>query len=411
MSVDAAMPWLAALQFIAFLLASVTLLAILRYRKTRSEPFNMYLVFLLFPDAFANLVFFIAYVNFSQEYYLGGLSRTGCTFWIWTWFFYYACNLWLNVLVAFEVHHLVTRSRKYRRYKPPTFKKILLWSTGIYCFAILWAVWFVIEEPWSPFTMTDPDYCYGEYKSPQGGPISSLASNLILFFSFLLPVVYVVISCIRIRIQKLLPHKGRTRVIFMYFHRIVIVFCCCYLPSAILSIQGLVLPDTIMADWVWVVIDTLIPIQAIVTFGLILSKPDVSKAIRSLLLCRAYQDDSESFLSIMSKGFRMRISTFRSSFRMSGVTGSSSSQISARNEGSAPPQLNLSEWDCEDDFGDDVDYVEGTATTSVKNEKVDEATNQIVDEESNNRGKEDECEELEKEDEIAVVSSMGEDKA
>mmetsp|Transcript_7843 Transcript_7843/g.12271 ORF Transcript_7843/g.12271 Transcript_7843/m.12271 type:complete len:414 (+) Transcript_7843:342-1583(+) len=350
------LPCLAALQFIAFLLSSLTTISILRYKKTRSEPFNLYLVFLLIPDALANIIFFVAYIFFSENGYLV-VPRGGCLLWIWTWFFYYACNLWLNTIVAYEIASLVTRSRRLRRYKPPTLRRVGWQALVVYTFAILWACWFIVELPWSPFAMPDPDFCYGTYKSPgPNGVMSQLASSLIIFISFLLPVVFVVLSWIVIRCQNLLPKSGRTRIIFVYFHRIVIVFVACYLPSAILSILGLALPDSLMADWVWVVIDTLIPVQAIVTFTLVMSKPDVSKALKAMLLCRDYQDDSQSFLSIMSKGFRMRLSTLRASLRASGGTGSSSGNSASYNPSASShgiADLQLSEWDCEDDFSDD----------------------------------------------------------
>lgn len=376
----------AVLQLIAFLCSSVTAIAILRYPKTRSEPFNLYLVLLLFPDAFANLVFFIAYVYFSSNGYLV-VPRGFCNMWIWVWFFYYACNLWLNTVVAYEVQNLVIRSRTLRRYKPPTLRRVGSQAAAIYAFATLWAFWFVAEVRWSPFTMPDPDYCYGAYESPDGGFMSPLASNLLLLLSFLLPVGFVVASSMRIRYRRLLPRAGRTRAIFVYFHRIVIVFVACYLPSAILSILGLVLPSKVMGDWVWIVIDAFIPIQAILTFAMVLSKPDVAKAFRSMLLCRPYTytagADGVSFMSAMSKGLRRSVSTFRGSFNPN-PNGTSEAETAIHDSntnggasGNIIPKLNIPEWDCSDDFGDDAGEVEvedeekGATSTTKEEEKVE----------------------------------------
>jgi hypothetical protein len=104
------------------------------------------------------------------------------------------------------------------------------------------------------------------------------------------PFVYVFWVAYAIRKQKLLPRKGRTRALALYFSRIVIIFILFFTPMMIIAMYSLFVDSIASAEyydsWLYfslcVLFSLLTPIQTLVNVRFMLQKADIQEAIQSM---------------------------------------------------------------------------------------------------------------------------------
>jgi hypothetical protein len=99
------------------------------------------------------------------------------------------------------------------------------------------------------------------------------------------PLLYVFAIGYKVKKRKILPLKGHTRVLALYFMRIIVIFVTFYIPMLVLAnAVNFISPgpnDPIKANYFVTlqVFRLLFPIQNIVTFKLLLEKKDISDAL------------------------------------------------------------------------------------------------------------------------------------
>ena len=193
-----------ALSGITFIVCSILIMGILRSPKVRAQGYNLYLVFLAIPDALFNLFSFCRnIVNISG----GQLSNeVGGTVHALEWF-HTAANFWLNALIVYQVHTMLIKAQKFVRTPPPTIRQVLCQVGFIYFFAALWAAWSLV-------LLLQGSNIFDNTNTP--------------------PFLYTIVACIDVWWKKLLPTQGRTRVLSLYFMRVVLVFLLTWVPFLIL---------------------------------------------------------------------------------------------------------------------------------------------------------------------------------
>jgi len=283
-----------------FVIAFVNLLAstsafffigsILSKKTVSTNTLNLYVAFLLIPDAVFNLVSGV-YCFFQTAYCSSaGPWRPVYEF---TVFFYFFCNFYLNVVVAQEIYSLLEKTSRCLRARPPPLKRGIAQIALIYVLAFLFGLWGVLDVPWSYFDGL------GGFRSPDGGPFSEVDVFILIGCLILIPVVYIIVISIMIRMKSLLPKdKGQTKSISVFFGRIIVLFFACYLPGAAINIFCTTLDQqSALFFWMELLNQCLYFLQSFVTMYMISFKEDIWKVVCSnfrACTCRAPLPDKKS---------------------------------------------------------------------------------------------------------------------
>jgi len=247
--------------------------SILSRKQVYTNTLNLYVAFLLLPDAIQTLV--VAVYSFFQTAYCdsSGPWRPVYEFMV---FFYFFCNFYLNVVVAQEIYSLLEKSSRCRRTRPPPLKRGIAQIVLIYVLAFLFGLWAVLEVPWSFFDR-------GSFRSPEGGPFSELDAFILVGCLILIPLVYILVIYIMIRMKSLWPKdKGQTKSISVFFGRIIVIFFACYLPGVAINIFATTLSQrSTLYFWMSFTNQCIYVLQSLVTLYMISFKEDIWKVVCS----------------------------------------------------------------------------------------------------------------------------------
>ena len=262
------------------------LYTICKIKETRMKAYNIYLIFLILPDAQLNLIWCVAriYESLNMGEYTNHprlcLARNGSSY------FYYFGNLWLNAIVGYEIYNMVLNSHRRKKTPPPTVKKVLIQIGSVFVVIGLVTAWSISDGiTWSPYTTTNTLYCHTNVGSPV---FTKWVATTILFLLVLPPIIYVTFVYYRIYKYNLLPKSGRTKAISMYFLRILIVFFAFYLPNSTLAIAYMNIIDDDPSEsekklrqqfWLLWIFSACIPFQCIITIYLASTKDDIHRAV------------------------------------------------------------------------------------------------------------------------------------
>jgi len=355
-------------------------------RKIRSNPYDFYIIWLIFPDALNTILIGLKYTFFSVNQEI--LMPTG--FYevrIFVYFFYFVTNFYLNAIVAYEVNTLADGSYHRRKVQPPTMAKVYKQVGGIYLFAILVGLWAILPVSWSIFHFEDATRAKTILGSGPSGVISQ-GTAMIIFGGFvLIPHSYVFYVRIRIAVKKLLPKEGRTRVLSLFLMRILVVFVVFYIPSTALStafIGNNSKGDTSLYYWMQIVIGILTACQAAVTVYMVSLKDDIRQAVHETFpkifkpfCCRPIGSSNgrESRISVSGLSPQIR-NKWNMSDEYSFKIDLDSSSVAPEHNVSAPPsQDNMaasqnimqSEWEQEDVYEAKDQQEEEPAIGDVEN--------------------------------------------
>ena len=263
----------------------------LRDNERRNNSFNMYLFFIILPDALLNGTngvdqIYEALTNGKHPHNIFPLCEIDIGFN----FFYYFTNVYMNAILAHEIYKLVIKSNQRKRANPPTTLRVLKQVFAVYLFTTLLSIWYMLDVPWSPFGFQNMTYCITKAGSPTSSQdekqiFSKTATSFMSYGLVLLPFLYVFCIGFVVWNRKLLPFRGRTRAISLYFFRIIVVFICLYIPN--LVIAGIIAnrsSSTINVYdnerfWIYNITKILMPLQCIITIKSALVKDDVNKAV------------------------------------------------------------------------------------------------------------------------------------
>jgi hypothetical protein len=285
----------------------VVFLGILSSRRARSNSFNLYLLFLMFPDIVFSICCGITCTlnAINGEYW----SHWMCNFQQFYCVFGIGSNAWLNAVVAHQLYTMLRFSAQRRRYRPPTRTQVSCHAVLVYMFSAFLGTWGLIEKESFPF-----------HSGTRSGlaclPIevderSSLFFWLCFFPLFVgIPCVYVAWVSYDVWRRKLLPTTGHRRTLTVYFGRLIVVFVFMWLPTfIILFAAGNWLPP--WAHWAG---GTWSHLQGAVSAGVSLMKPDIMNAVQTFLVCdQDYEEEGESNDSLKR---------FKSSFRFASLSKS-----------------------------------------------------------------------------------------
>lgn len=234
-------------------------------KRTRIQGYNLYLVFLAIPDALANL--FILVRN-SLTISGAPVSPTVHIFLASVEYFYAAANMWLNGLIVGQIHHVLRKSNKFVKIPPPSVSHVCKQSAGIYVFASGWFGWAF--------------FLY--YRGLVLFPLDQVVNIWIVTRVFMVapPLCYVIYVCVHVWRRKLLPRSGRTRVLSLYFLRVVIVFLVTWVPYFIIYEIAW---NVTHSRWMVHISYYLGSVQGLMSVVVALSKPDIKRAVFQFVSC------------------------------------------------------------------------------------------------------------------------------
>mmetsp|Transcript_4676 Transcript_4676/g.7267 ORF Transcript_4676/g.7267 Transcript_4676/m.7267 type:complete len:403 (+) Transcript_4676:731-1939(+) len=211
----------------------IFLSAILSNPKVRNVSYNLYLVFLVIPDLLLNFSFMIIVMFKVDEDGIFRKSWTEAVIWFVN--FYYTAFFWVNFIIAHQIYNLVKKS--YRRIKvaPPSTTTVLIQCLCVYTGGVLIATWCALDVPWSPMS-ANLDNGLFVFQSPEDGIFSKKGTYILMAIFLFIPTIYVLYVAVIMRVKNLLPTSGRTRVISLYFFRILLVFFAFYYPIIVIGI-------------------------------------------------------------------------------------------------------------------------------------------------------------------------------
>lgn len=249
--------------FLASLGCFYLMASILSTKKLCTNTFNLYVAFLLLPDGMNNLMH--AVFSIFRVVNCGGYPTLFIYVYEGIQFYYFFCNFYLNVVVAYEIYSILERSSRRVRTGPPEMRKALLQIASVNFVALLFGIWGGLNVPWSFF-----------YKGDDG-LFSTMGTMILFVVLMLIPIIYVVSIRIQIWRKDLLPQEGKTKTISIFFMRIMIVFFGFYVPNALLTQFAQPLGTYRDAPFFWVerFLHLLHALQAIVTLYMVAYKEDI----------------------------------------------------------------------------------------------------------------------------------------
>jgi hypothetical protein len=260
------------------LFVAIIFFGIMSSKKARSSPFNMYLLFLMFPDfLYGFFCFCTCIMNYAKGEYWG----PGMCYWQSMYLvFGTAANAWLNVVVSYEVYRLLRSSNIRKRYFPPTRKAVVRNSLCCYALAFFLSALVLMERIPIGIDAQVGFVCL---------TIPETASETAFYFSFFMPV-YILIPgsyiawCFYDIVfrSKLLPPKGKRRELAIYFFRIVFLFLFFWCPVVVVYY----LPGIHASPWVSFGFAVLAHLHGSANAAVSLMKKDVYWATNRLITCR-----------------------------------------------------------------------------------------------------------------------------
>ena len=214
---------------ISGILTLVFFLGVLSSPKARCRSFNVYVLFITFPDMFFSIACCVTCgLNAAAGHYY---SERGCSFQTFYTIFAFAANAWLNAVIVRQVHTMLRSSHQRRRYKPPPIKVVCGHAAIVYCYAIFIASMTLWGTSLHRHTDSRGLACLPLEHNLQ----SSLFFWLCYFWLLIgIPLVYVTYVAFDVWRRGLLPPGGRTRSVAIFFARITFVFVLMWLPTMVL---------------------------------------------------------------------------------------------------------------------------------------------------------------------------------
>ncbi|OEU06533.1 hypothetical protein FRACYDRAFT_254554 [Fragilariopsis cylindrus CCMP1102] len=200
------------------------------------NPYNMYLCSLAVPDLILNTYLLGMYISFANQKYNPRYSKGNivwneiappAAFASFEGAFVVACstaNLYMNVIISFEMFILLKSNHDIQRYAPPKLRKVVFQSISVYVFAII-------------IFVTHYFIC----RAVSEGKILFLKTNTVwsLIVTYILPIGFFAGVCFLIWYRSYIKATNRKlRQCVLYFFRIIVVFCIIWLPGMLLLVIG-----------------------------------------------------------------------------------------------------------------------------------------------------------------------------
>ena len=265
---------------------------ILAPAKPRYSTYNLYLVYLAIPDLmYALLRIWIDCCMLTQRSipkgwengrYFGSSSSWPSIFRL----AYLMANLVMNAVISYEVLVLLRSSRAVQRIKQPSLKRANLQGLAVYVLSLIYAV--------GMWTALERSICLGH--ALLFPTLYVLGVNFVIWWRGYLPP-----SSGRNNSSPTTPSERAMRTLALYFFCIAYVFIGVWVPALAFERYGNYTKNR-WANFLYLLIPA---IQAIVSTGMILTKPDVRKHVWNLLTlykaCFPKNQSDRASLSIPKK--------------------------------------------------------------------------------------------------------------
>ena len=125
--------------------ASLTIIAgILHSRAARRNVFNLLIVFLCVPDfVFSSLCGVTCALSYKADEYYGG--PLGCEWQAFYVIFGFTGSMWMQVVIAAELRHVLRCSHERRAYVQPTLRQVLRRAGAVYALSLFIASWMFVD--------------------------------------------------------------------------------------------------------------------------------------------------------------------------------------------------------------------------------------------------------------------------
>lgn len=251
---------------ISFLACTIFFLGVMSSRRTRSRGYNLYLVFLAIPDSIANLMILIRnYLSITGA----PVSPVILIFLASVEYFYASSNMWLNAVVVRQIHLLLRKSKLCIRTTSPSVKTVCGQAATVYFCAAIWFGWafFLYSRVllWTSVTIAIEIW---------------FVTRLVMVLP---PLFYVLYVCWDVWWKNLLPQSGHTRVLSVYFLRVVIVFSVTWVPYYVIYEYAWRYTEPSPLIQISYYIGSL---QGLVSVSVAMTKPDIKRAVLNFVRCR-----------------------------------------------------------------------------------------------------------------------------
>ena len=262
----------------------LVLLSIVSKRKIRSNPFNLYLVYLMIPDIIFSLGCAVTCTfNALHGAYSSVAMCQAQSFYL---VLGVAGNSWLNLMIAREIHSLLKSSFQRIKYTIPTPRQVTFTAVLVYLYAIVLSsagIW-GSHVSWFPHETVSISGlgCFPlEY---------SVESSIFYFLVFIpllagIPLTYVLYICYDIVKRKLMPPSGKRRLLSIYFLRVVAAYVLMWMPHLVLCLAGTGKAWAVFAGGTWG------HLQGAVSAFVSLTKPDIRKAFLDFIFWRSSEQE------------------------------------------------------------------------------------------------------------------------
>ncbi len=235
------------------------------------STYNLYLVYLAFID----LAYLMTEITVESRVLKQDRTILSQPVWRWVNLPYWFANLWINAAIVHEVFALLRDSKNARQITQPSLTRVNLQAGGLMVGAALYLLLYV----------------YADQIIAWGVPVE--VWSVVMYSMLCIPILYVIGVTIFVQCKSYLPpSNGNTprdkavRGLALCFSRVILVFGIIWIPVFLLSF-GLDFVFIYMEFVHWMIhliaIECLMSLQPILTFCLILSKPDVKQYITDFI--------------------------------------------------------------------------------------------------------------------------------
>jgi len=255
------------LEFVGSILSFMIIIGIL-LTNARKKGYNLYLVFLVIPDAIFNVMCSIRNICFATN---DGKAPVAINFiWFWSMYFYFFANGWQIVVVMIDVYFIVKQSFARHHVAATSQHVALVKSFLVLLFSAVYATWNTLEVHWSP--RLNKDKIRGIWAVNGKLKYAQLVTMII-------PLSRMIIILCIVWKRKILPTSGKTRIIYLYTRKIFFSFFAFYIPIYAIAYVVAFLPTAETKFWVQTVTYTLMHMQALMTLYFVMSKNDVYEEV------------------------------------------------------------------------------------------------------------------------------------
>jgi len=273
---------LGTINLLVTLFTGTLIASILRSKKLRKQPFDLYLVFLAIPDFFSGFSCMLTcLMSVRGKAYVGEAMCGYQSFYL---VFGVVANTWMAAVITYQIHTLLRYSHARRRYFPPTTKQVFWHTAGVYAWAALWGGLSASQS--DIFGMAFQSHAYGGFYC---GPMEAKGNSWFFYLAFLnamffFPAIYAVGALAHIFWKGLMPQSGRRRTIALFLIRIMVLYFVIFMPTGISVLFGSFF--YFKSDWAFYVPAAMTHLQGILqTILCYNTNPAIRQSIQKILIC------------------------------------------------------------------------------------------------------------------------------